>query len=109
MTEFEINKAVADKHLQCDFFCNDKDKLVYLVEISGGELLPWDCFDPCNNAQQAWEIMLANNISITKDRDNEFMAFIPNVFYDGTMECTKEDVPYSDKPFVAAMLLFLEI
>lgn len=87
MTEYEINKEVAHK-LGKPFY--------------GAEM-----FDPCNNAQQAWEIMLANNISITKDGDGYYA--VHNLYHIcGGEWCVDNDV-YNEKPFVAAMLLFLEI
>ena len=87
MTEFEINKAVAKK-------VGIKNLVKY---------------DPCNDAQQAWEIMLANNISVTKDGDGYF-AFNAFDFTMGHMEyypAHKRNI--HAKPFVAAMLLFLGI
>lgn len=79
MTEFEINKAVAKKA-----------GIKNLVK-----------FDPCNNAQQAWDIMITNHICILDIGDN-YVAF--NV-KGKSVDKHKLDV----KPFVAAMLLFLEI
>lgn len=95
MTEYEITKAVLDKlgyYRIEDYYAEHK------------------CFfDPCNNAQQAWEIMLDNNISITKDGEWYF-AFNAFDFTMGHMEyypAHKRNI--HEKPFVAAMLLFLEI
>lgn len=89
MTEYEINKAVAHK----------LGKPFYGTEL----------FDPCNDVKDAWEIMLANNISVTKDGDLYF-AFNAFDFTMGHMEyypAHKRNI--HEKPFVAAMLLFLEI
>ncbi|QDH85519.1 hypothetical protein [Proteus phage vB_PmiP_RS51pmB] len=81
MTEYEINKAVAHKLV----------KPFYGTEM----------FDPCNDAKQAWEVMLANNICVLNVGDN-YVAF--NV-KGKSVDRHKLDA----KPFVAAMLLFLEI
>lgn len=93
MTEYEINKAVLHKlgyHLIEDYYAENK------------------CFfDPCNNAQQAWEIMLANNISITR-YENIYEAVL-NLSFIGCGEWNVDKVVSNEKPFVAAMLLFLEI
>lgn len=85
MTEFEINKAVAKKA-----------GIKNLVK-----------FDPCNNAQQAWEIMLANNICVTKDGDWYFA--MNELYYTSGGSWVPSSHAVNRKPFVAAMLLFLEI
>lgn len=92
MTEFEINKAVAKKA-----------GIKNLVK-----------FDPCNNAQQAWDIMLKSDISITKDGDsNGYIAFKGlwghRDSFDPDELCCNDLFVTNEKPFVAAMLLFLEI
>lgn len=81
MTEYEIDKSVAHK-LGKPFYGTEN-------------------FDPCNDAEQAWEIMLANNICVLNVGDN-YVAF--NV-KGKSVDRHKLDA----KPFVAAMLLFLEI
>lgn len=117
MTEYEINKAVAEKFLPCDYRYNNESQAVEFVAIRNVNnfgideevAIPYGVFDPCNNAQQAWEIMLANNISVTKDGDWYF-AFNAFDFTMGHMEyypAHKRNI--HEKPFVAAMLLFLEI
>lgn len=107
MTEYEINLAVAEKLKSQRKIVSlaDDGKYVFVSDIYGRSLR----FDPCNNAQQAWEIMLANNISVTKDGDWYF-AFNAFDFTMGHMEyypAHKRNI--HEKPFVAAMLLFLEI
>lgn len=106
MTEYEINKAVAAKILPPGSYdlC-DESKIVkwYVTDDKG---LCTD-FDPCNKAQQAWEIMLKHNISITK-YENQYYALydLSDAGY-GNWRCN--NYFYHVKPFVAAMLLFLEI
>lgn len=84
MTEFEINKAVAEK-------------LGYINTKS---------FDPCNSIEQAWEIMMEHNICVTKD-GRKFRA-IRNMKWDG-VETWCSGSAYHKKPLVAAMLCFLEL
>lgn len=90
MTEFEINKKVAQK-------------LGYIHTKS---------FDPCNDAEQAWEIMLDNDISITK-YDGDFIALtcLSSRYghFDTELLCCDNNIKVNKKPFVAAMLLFLEV
>lgn len=103
MTEYEINKAVAEK------LGLTHEITRYGVVTRKCNKEQWREFDPCNNAQQAWDIMLANNISVTKDGDWYF-AFNAFDFTMGHMEyypTHKRNI--HEKPFVAAMLLFLEI
>lgn len=86
MTEFEINKAVAKK-------AGIKNLVKY---------------DPCNNAQQAWKIMLANDIAIMREGDYFYVLY--NVYHCGNGVHRAKRVSHrNEKPFVAAMLLFLEI
>lgn len=98
MTEFEINKKVAEK-LGID---DDYGTFTPLVKYS---------FDPCNNIEQAWEIMLKHDISVTKYGSN-FIAF-DNIMsrydlWDNNNLCCENSIE-NEKPLVAAMLVFLEI
>ena len=76
--------------------------------------LPYGLFDPCNNAQQASEIMLKSDISITKDGDsNGYIAF-KNLWghrdsCDPDEFCCNDLIVTNANPLVAAMLLFLEL
>lgn len=86
MTEFEINKAVSEK-------------LGYIYTKS---------FNPCNNVEQAWEIMMKYNICVTKEPSGEYIAF------EGLVVNSVDDADWiyytaHEKPLVAAMLCFLEI
>lgn len=85
MTEFEINKAVAHK---------------IGVEDDYGTFTPLKkySFDPCNNVEQAWEIMMSYGITIVFQGGKYQFATI-----DGEIEVKHE------KPLVAAMLCFLEL
>lgn len=122
MTEYEITKAVAEKFLPCDYRYNDESRVVEFVAIRNVNnfgideevAIPYGVFDPCNNAQQAWEIMLDNDISITKDGDlNGYIAFKGlwgrRDSFDPDELCCNDLFVTNEKPFVAAMLLLLEI
>lgn len=95
MTEFEINKAVAEKLGVVDDYISFKPLLKY-------------SFDPCNNVNQAWEIMLEYDICVTREPDGDYTAFKDLVVCG--YECTDWHYDnYHKKPLVAAMLVFLEI
>lgn len=113
MTEYEINKAVAHIVLgegNYDWCPHTKLVKKYVSEDKG---LCVD-FDPCNNAQQAWDIMLANDISVTQClRGDDYCAYRSlwgegESFNPEHLTCNSEFF-FNSKPFVAAMLLFLEI
>ncbi|QHJ72837.1 hypothetical protein [Proteus phage 2207-N35] len=94
MTDFEINKAVAEK--------------------IGLEFLPFGnhihhngIFDPCNNVGQAWEIIMKYNICVTRGDCEDYNAF-RLLTLDGYEWFTDKMFSHK-KPFVAAMLLFLEL
>lgn len=76
MTELEINEAVSEK-------------LGYIYTKS---------FDPCNNVEQAWEIMMKYNIGVVKNHTEDSWVAI-------SMNGEHEH----QKPLVAAMLCFLEL
>lgn len=98
MTEYEINKAVAEKLGMIFPKLFDQECYDPLSFFDGDDLVK---FDPCNNAQQAWEIMDKSHICVLNIGDN-YVAF--NV-KGKSVDKHKLD----EKPFVAAMLLFLEI
>lgn len=95
MTEFEINKAVAHK---------------IGVEDDYGTFTPLKkySFDPCNNVEQAWEIMMKYNICVTRGDNDLYDAFSDLYCECSTLFDYDEYVSHS-KPLVAAMLCFLEI
>lgn len=106
MTEFEINKKVAQKlglEFNVTHLAGER-----LVKIEGFKTL----FDPCNNAEQAWEIMLDHDICVTK-YENDFIALTSLSsrygHFDTELLCCDNNIKVNKKPFVAAMLLFLEV
>lgn len=90
MTEFEINKKVAEKLGVTDDYISFKPLDRY-------------AFDPCNNVEQAWEIICKYKIDISFGDDVH-----PSL--EGCAMAIKRNKSVTrDKPLVAAMLLFLEI
>lgn len=71
MTEYEINKAVAEK-LGVKVYERSAGMLFTATKHRGE--YTFTRFDPCNDVQQAWVIMLANNISVTKSR-GKYISF----------------------------------
>lgn len=100
MTEFEINKKVAEKlGIACE--CDMGTVIIYRDS-------EFHAFDPCNNIEQAWEIMMKYNICVTREPDGDYTAF-KNLIVGGY-----ENVDWScdsnhSKPLVSVMLCFLEI
>lgn len=86
MTEFEINEAVSEK-------------LGYIHTKS---------FDPCNNVEQAWEIIMKYNICVVKNMyENYYDAYADLNITEYYTEYTSGQS--HEKPLVSAMLCFLEM
>lgn len=113
MTEYEINKAVAEKLGIMQYMFDGKDSESVIWNVPSNNLYNGfvssrgNLFDPCNNAQQAWEIMLANNISVV-ELSGSYESY-HNLVVNSFDDCEYDLVSMHEKPFVAAMLLFLEI
>lgn len=95
MTEYEINKAVAEE------LGLTHEITRYGVVTRECNKEQWREFNPCNNAQQAWDIMLDNHICVLNVGDNHVAFNVKGK----SVDRHKLD----EKPLVAAMLLFLEI
>lgn len=99
MTEFEINKSVAEK---LGFQSEIRENGAWIFNKI------WIPFDPCNEPLQAWDIMMKHNICVTQGDDELYDAVHNLEFY-----CQGEwhvDLCVTDKkPLVAAMLCFLEM
>lgn len=73
MSDFEINKAVADLlEVSVAFdefvFGNDEREVIYLCERDGlDSIIPVGEFNPCNNPSDAWPVIIENNISINHE------------------------------------------
>lgn len=114
MTEFEINKKVAEKLgvTQYLFIAEDVGKLIWNVPsnkiCNGFVSSKGNLFDPCNNAEQAWEIMMKYNICVTKSK-GKYVSFY-NLEFENSDDGYVPDIETQNaKPLVAAMLVFLEI
>lgn len=85
-SDFEINKAVADNYLPCDYRYNENDKIVELIGIDlsceFGSCIDiekehvYGKFDPCNNPADAMPIVIENGIS-SLFNDDEWICSVP--------------------------------
>lgn len=98
MTELEINKAVAEKLAIPHYVVMGK-------VLNAGS---YSVFDPCNNVEQAWEIMLKYNICVTKSQRDNYVAF-EGLVITGVDDADWIYDTWHSKPLVAAMLCFLEL
>jgi len=105
MGDFEINKAVAEIAISGDWFIEPTDEspswFVNLgVEGKNTVKLP----DYCNNAADAWPIIVNNKISVYAGRDDDRRG-------KWGAEGFKTDSPYhfDDNPLRAAMIVFLKM
>lgn len=64
MTEFEINKSVAEKD-------GIRHNVNDLVGVVSAERYRGCYYNPCNESYQAIDIMLKNNICIIRNNDND--------------------------------------
>ncbi len=66
MSDFDVNKAVSNLVDFGNFSIsvNDENETVYILDKDGFDFLPIGHFDPCNNPNDAWTIIIENNISI---------------------------------------------
>ncbi|HEI8294753.1 TPA: DUF2591 family protein [Proteus mirabilis] len=69
LSDFEINKKVANHYLPYDYNLNEHAKTVELIGFLGDtdEYNVYGTFDPCNNPTDAMPIIKDNFISITHD------------------------------------------
>ncbi|MGJ7308125.1 phage protein NinX family protein [Morganella morganii] len=106
-SDFEINKAVAERYLPCDYRYNESDKIVELIGVDlscefGSSIdiekeHVYGKFDPCNNPADAMPIIIENKITVAYDHLNgEWCA------YSGS-----EIAAHSDNYYRAAMICFL--
>ncbi|MDR5685694.1 phage protein NinX family protein [Morganella morganii] len=76
-SDFEINKAVAEHYLPCDYRYNESDKIVELIGVDlsceFGSCIDiekehvYGKFDPCNNPADAMPIVIESGISLISD------------------------------------------
>ena len=109
MSNYEINKEVSkhcneiSNHLgfeKTEVKFNDKNEAVYIIAKKDGlfDGLPVAHFDPCNNPNDAWPIIVDNKISTSPTGDSWICG--SSVF--GTQTIDKN-------PLRAAMICFLKM
>lgn len=99
MTEFEINKKVAEK---LGFQSEIRESGTWIFNKI------WIPFDPCNNVEQAWEIMMKYNICVTRG-DNDLYDAFSGLYCEYSTIFDYDEYVSHEKPLVAAMLVLLEI
>ncbi|EPY9202391.1 phage protein NinX family protein [Morganella morganii] len=105
-SDFEINKAVAERYLTREYRVNSADKTVELMDVSlfrefGGKINLKDKhitgkFDPCNNPADAMPIINDYGISL--------------IYQEGEFQFATNDGNYHSgvsNPLKAAMIVFL--
>ncbi|WP_395765728.1 phage protein NinX family protein [Proteus mirabilis] len=69
LSDFEINKKVADLVLNGEYISSEENQEVYLATMDGGEFLPIAYFSPCNSPSNAMLIIIENKIAMNP-KDN---------------------------------------
>lgn len=85
-SDFEINKAVAEHYLPCDYRYNENDKIVELIGVDlsceFGSCIDiekehvYGKFDPCNNPADAFPLIIDVKLSIHPDFYNDCESWI---------------------------------
>ncbi|ENZ0347277.1 phage protein NinX family protein [Morganella morganii] len=114
-SDFEINKAVADNYLPCDYRYNENDKIVELIGIDlsceFGSCIDiekehvYGKFDPCNNPYDAMPIIIENKICMAYDvfaEERDGGNWVAQPAYGFSDERVR-----SDNYYRAAMICFL--
>lgn len=103
LSDFEINIKVAERsglHV-VDFYKqvspDDYNDSEIHVTVNRNDFHK-EPFDPCNNIEQAWDIMMRYNIGVIKNYYNDTWISVSSA---GQVE--------HKKPLVAVMLCFLEL
>ena len=120
MSNYEINKEVSkywgviSKHLNLEdteITLNDENETVYVMSENGVfEWLPVTYFDPCKNPNDAWPIIVDNNIEITPNFNGMWTASCIKVYTFEEEPVYDNDLCQSDKnPLRAAMICFLKM
>ncbi|MCO8052297.1 DUF2591 domain-containing protein [Proteus penneri] len=114
LSDFEINKKVANHYLPYDYNLNEHAKTVELIGFLGDtdEYNVYGTFDPCNNPSDAMPIIIENKISLLAGDGNFWCArygewtLLP---YPSGIEFIEKAQVINDSPYRAAMELFLMI
>ncbi|MEY1272075.1 phage protein NinX family protein [Proteus mirabilis] len=103
LSDFEINKKVADLILNGEYVVSEEKREVYLAIMDGGEFRPIAYFDTCNNPANAMPIIIENLISLMADMSED----------GGSIWWCASDISngitsrYKSNPLRAAMEVFL--
>ena len=78
LSDFEINKKVANHYLPCDYNLNEHTKTVELIGFLGDtdEYNAYGLFAPCNNPSDAWQLLLDAKLSIHPDFHNDCQSWV---------------------------------
>ncbi|MGJ7326254.1 phage protein NinX family protein [Morganella morganii] len=114
-SDFEVNRAVAERYLTREYRINSTDKSIDLIDISlfreyGGEINLTDRhvtgnFDPCNNPYDAIPVIIENKICMAYDvfsEDRDGGNWVAKPAYGFSNERVR-----SNNYYRAAMELFL--
>ncbi|EMW6872729.1 MULTISPECIES: phage protein NinX family protein [Providencia] len=98
LSDFEINKRVANLVLNGEYIASEEKQEVYLATKDDGELLPIAYFDPCNSPFNAMLIIIENKIGLS-----------PMYYSDEwTADCLDYDfISVNKNPLRAAMEVYL--
>lgn len=109
MTDFEINMKVAE-------LCLDYDSISRLphegMSVHWGDGANWHTYNPCNNAADAWSIIIENRIAITPDSTaGEWVAFNNFTLYEGDWMFASDPTWHANgtNPLRAAMIVYLQL
>lgn len=109
MSDFEINLRVAE--IVVDYDCISR--LPYTdMAVHWGDGANWHVFNPCNNPEDAWPIIVRNKISIVS-LDNKWIAAPTDTVIDGITGDSEvcfyasSDAVFDVNPLRAAMIVFL--
>ncbi|MEM8325512.1 DUF2591 family protein [Morganella morganii] len=114
-SDFEINKAVAERYLPCDYRYNESDKIVELIGVDlscefGSSIdiekeHVYGKFDPCNNPADAMPIVIENRIMLNPYCADDLWKCEVKVGTDDIFNIYA--VCYDKNPYRAAMEVFL--
>lgn len=109
MSDFEINLRVAE--IVVDYDCISR--LPYTeMEVYWGDGENWHVFNPCNNPEDAWQIIIDNKISILSIH-NKWIAAPTDTIINGITGDSdvcfyaRPDAVFDVNPLRAAMIVFL--
>jgi len=117
MSDFEINKAVSNAYLPCEYIFNEAQMVVELanyqdVMVDGMHnniLAAYALFNPCNNPSDAWPIIVENKISLVKDEDRDYWESFSEYMCPDYHEPHFEKYAKDQNPLRAAMIVYLEM